>query len=415
MKIIEILTHSLSNLFPVYSFDDYFKFYDGGWHVTLSNQILKYAKDFDIECWGMEKTITKTLSFEREMIKYKVFPSRYCKFLGEISIQLLKELKRLTKEQKVIIHLHGLFNYTTYIVPLIITNVPIVVQHHGEQPCMQGFYDNFGHNKKKALSYLFLCLLKQERIFERLSSKKINRFFILNENAKTYLSDIVSPKKIEKLSMGVDFELFRKIDKASAIKQLGFNEDKRYILYSGAFIKRKGVDYLIHAFSKVLRDCPDCILVLKGEGNYKNDLEMLTKNLGIGKEVIFVPWVEKSKLPLYFNAADVCVLPSFYEGLGIVGIEALACEVPFIGTNVGGIPEIIESFRAGVTVPPKNAEALTKAILYSLSINRGDFKVDRENARQLYGWENIAKRNIEILDELWEKYYGKKAICSPAF
>ena len=401
MKLIQIFTHSLSNIAPSYSLGNKhcYKFYEGGWHVKLSKQILKISNDYNIECWGMEKTINKPISFENEGITCRIFPSQYFKFLGELSIPLLKELNRTTKHQNVIIHLHGVFNYTTFLVSLLFKNVPIIVQQHGDKSSLQGFHENLKENKIKAAAYFLLYLLKQEWFFERMALKNVDYFFVLNEDARTYLSSIVGLEKVEKLSMGVDFDLFKKMDKTKARENLGLEANKKYVLFVGAFVRLKGLDYLLQAFPMVLREHPDSILLLVGDGYYKGNLEMLAKKLGIEKNVIFFPWVENWKLPLYYNAADVTVLPSLSEGLGLVGIEALACETPFIGSKVGGIPDIIKNFRAGALVPPKNPEAIASAITSIFKGNK-NFKVDQENARRYYSWESIVKRTVEVYEEL---------------
>jgi len=407
MKVIQILTHSLSNLFPDYSSEDNrYKFYEGGWHVKLSKQILKISNDPNIECWGMEKIINKPISFEYDGITCRIFPSQYFKFLGELSIPLLKKLNRTTKHQNVIIHLHGVFNYTTFLMSLLFKNVPIIVQQHGDKSSLQGFHENLKENKIKAAAYFSLYLLKQEWFFERMALKNVDYFFVLNEDARTYLSSIVGLEKVEKLSMGVDFDLFKKISKVKARESLGLKVNKKYVLFVGAFVRLKGLDYLLQAFPMVLREHPDSILLLVGDGYYKGNLEMLAKKLGIEKNVIFFPWVENRKLPLYYNAADVTVLSSLSEGLGLVGIEALACETPFVGSKVGGIPDIIKNFRAGALVPPKNPEAIASAITSFLNKENKNFKVDRENARRYYNWESIVKRTVEVYAELWERYYG---------
>lgn len=406
MKVIQILTHSLSNLFPDYSSEDNrYKFYEGGWHIKLSKQILKVSNDLNIECWGMEKTINKPISFENDGITCRIFPSQYFKFLGEFSIPLLKELNRATKHQNVIIHLHGVFNYTSFLVSLLFKNVLIIVQQHGDKSSLQGFHENLKENKVKAAVYFLLYLLKQEWFFERMALKNVDYFFVLNEDARTYLSGIVGPEKVEKLSMGVDFDLFKKMDKTKARENLALEANKKYVLFVGAFVRLKGLDYLLQAFPMVLREHPDSVLLLVGDGYYKNNLEMLAKKLGIENRVIFFPWVENRKLPLYYNAADVTVLSSLSEGLPVTGIEALACETPFVGTKVGGIPDIIKNFRAGALVPPKNQEAIASAITSIFKENK-NFKVDRENARRYYSWESIVKRTVEVYAELWERYYG---------
>lgn len=406
-KVIQILTHSLSNIFPTFSISKKIDIqpYEGGWHAKLAKKILKSSSDYNIECWGMEKTINKPIYFEREGINYKIFPSRYFKFLGEVSIPLLKELNRITKHENIIIHLHGVFNYTTYLISLLFKDIPIVVQHHGDESSLQGFYENLKENKVKGLAYLLLYLIKQEWFFERMALTNVERFFVLNEDARAYLSSIVGSEKVEKLTMGIDFEFFKKLDKIKARERLGLDVNKKIVLFVGAFVRLKGLDYLLRGFSIVLKNYPDSVLLLVGDGYYKNSLEIMVKKLRLEENVKFLGWVDKSLLPSLYNAADVCVLSSLSEGLGVVGIEALACETPFIGTNVRGIPELVEKFRAGVLVPPRNPEAIANATI-SIFKEKGDFKVNQENAMKYYSWENIVKRTIYVYAELWERCYG---------
>jgi glycosyltransferase involved in cell wall biosynthesis len=110
-------------------------------------------------------------------------------------------------------------------------------------------------------------------------------------------------------------------------------------------------------------------------------------------------------LPLYYNAADVFVLPSLIEALGVVGIEAMACETPFIGTNVEGIPSVVEQFEAGLLIPPRDSNAIASAVIDVLE-DGAVLSANRERAKNYYDWHNIAKKNIDVYDALFERYYG---------
>lgn len=406
MKIIQIFTHSLSNLFlsppPIEKIVNLF--YGGGWHAILARQILKNSNSYsDIECWSMEKTISKIYRFERGGIIYKLFPSRYFK-LGEISILLLKELKEEVKHQNVLVHLHGVFNYTTYFVPLLFRHVPIVVQQHGDKSSLQLFSEYMKSKNPKAFVQLLLYLLNLEWLLERTALRRIERFFVLTDSANAYIANIVGKKKVQRLTMGIDFNLFQKKDKAKTRDSLGLEINRKYILFVGAFVRIKGLDYLLRAFPMVVREYPNTILLLVGDGHYKSNLEIVVKKLGIEKRVIFFPWVENRKLPLYYNAVDAVVLPSLSEGVPSVAMEALACETPFVGTHVGGIPDIVRNFKAGILVPSRDTKALAQGIKEAL--RREEFRVDCENAKRYYSWENIVKKTIEVYDELFERYYS---------
>jgi len=227
----------------------------------------------------------------------------------------------------------------------------------------------------------------------------------LNKESISYFSKRTDPEKLERLTMGIDFNQFHNINRNFAKDNLNLDKCKKYILYSGALVKRKGLDYLIQAFHSISISSPECILILKGEGYYKSILELQIKKLGLTERVIFIDWVEQNDLALYYNSADICVLPSTDEGLGIVALEALACNTPFIGSNVGGIRDLVEVFGAGILVPPKNPDALVDSLKTILE-NRYNLNGKREKAKRIYDWNRIAKRNLEIYDVLWSKYYG---------
>jgi glycosyltransferase involved in cell wall biosynthesis len=399
-KIIQIFTHSLSNIFPNLDLGQSLP-YDGGWHVRLTNQLLRYTDKYDIECWSIERKIKTPIVYKNNKIICRIFPSKRFKYFGEVSIPLLKSLKDEVKKQNVLIHLHGVFNYTTFLIPLIVKKVPIIVQHHGDKSTLQSALEQT--NFKKKIVYFLLYLLKFEFLLERLAFRKINYFLVLNEQAETYLQKIVGSERIKKLTMGVDFDLFKKIDKEKARSLLNLDLEKKYILYVGSFVKLKGLDYLFKALPLILKNYNDCLLILVGDGYYKKELIDLSIKLAIHDKIIFFPWLKNEVLPLFYNAADVCILPSLDEGLGLTGIEALACERPFIGTNVGGIPSVIMKFNAGILIPAKSHEAIANAIMETFKKTE-KIVVNRENAKKYYDWKNIVQKTLDLYDELFVKF-----------
>jgi glycosyltransferase involved in cell wall biosynthesis len=156
---------------------------------------------------------------------------------------------------------------------------------------------------------------------------------------------------------------------------------------------------------------PDTELLLVGEGYYKTHLQLLAQKLHIPDKIHFIPAgdaetrVPDEELPLYYNAADVFVLPSLTEALGVVGIEAMACGTPFIGTNVEGIPSLVEQFEAGVLIPPRDSNAIASAVINVLE-DGATFSANRERAKNYFDWHSVAKKNIDVYDALFDKYYG---------
>jgi glycosyltransferase involved in cell wall biosynthesis len=176
-------------------------------------------------------------------------------------------------------------------------------------------------------------------------------------------------------------------------------------------VERKGLDYLIQSMPPIRERLPDTELLLVGEGYYKKHLQLLAQKLHIPDKIHFIPAggaetrVPDEELPLYYNAADVFVLPSLTEALGVVGIEAMACGTPFIGTNVEGIPSLVEQFEAGVLIPPRDSNAIASAVINVLE-DGTTFSANRERAKNYFDWHSVAKKNIDVYDALFDKYYG---------
>lgn len=122
----------------------------------------------------------------------------------------------------------------------------------------------------------------------------------------------------------------------------------------------KGHKYLFRAFKNILSDYPDHKLMVFGDGDKKQSLLDLAKELNISDNVMFFHQTKPIKQA--YACLDLFVMPSIHEGLGLAIIEAMACGVPVIASNVGGIPSIIRDKENGLLVPAKDINALTRAI-----------------------------------------------------
>jgi glycosyltransferase involved in cell wall biosynthesis len=138
---------------------------------------------------------------------------------------------------------------------------------------------------------------------------------------------------------------------------------QRVILYVGRLSPEKGVDYLIKAYAKVKQKESDVVLWIVGSGPQIEYLKKLASSLNM-KDVFFWGRQPRVKIPEFMQDAEIFVLPSFYEGFGNVLLEAMACELPIIGTNSGAIPWVIQD--AGLLVPPGDIDALAEKIIYLL-------------------------------------------------
>jgi glycogen(starch) synthase len=134
----------------------------------------------------------------------------------------------------------------------------------------------------------------------------------------------------------------------------------RRILFVGRLVDAKGVSTLVSAFSRL--ETRGAELVLVGDGPRRAELEGLARRLGIAGAVRITGFVPHEHVPALLAAGDLLVLPSRYEELGTVLVEALHAGLPVVASRVGGIPEVVEDGVTGLLVPPGDARALAAAI-----------------------------------------------------
>ncbi len=204
----------------------------------------------------------------------------------------------------------------------------------------------------------------------------------------------VPENKVSLIPNGFDGMLFRPMDKKHARKELGLPLDKKIVLSVGNLVPIKGHEFLIRASRAVLNNKKDVLFVIVGGGPLRKKLESLVGELGVGEHFLFTGPRPHEEIPLWMNAADLFVLPSLSEGNPTVMFETLGVGLPFIGTTVGGIPEVIISEDYGLLCPPADPDCLAEKILRGL-----DKEWDKERIIEYaiqYCWTNISVRILDI-------------------
>jgi len=135
------------------------------------------------------------------------------------------------------------------------------------------------------------------------------------------------------------------------------------ILYVGRLEWFKGVDKLLYAVQRLVASVPGATLVVVGDGTKRSELEALSAELGLGEVVRFVGWVGPADIGKYYSESQVVAVPSLCpETLSMVTIEAMAVGRPVVGSNVGGIPEVVVDTVTGSLVEPGDPEGLADAL-----------------------------------------------------
>ena len=193
----------------------------------------------------------------------------------------------------------------------------------------------------------------------------------VSENLAGQVRDLGTNVPVAVCHMGVDTRLFRPVP--GSREKLGLDPDERIAIYVGNLIPRKNVALLIEAFSRVLATPGVCDrVVVIGNGPLRADLHDQVTTLGLADKVTFVDQLPHEELPAWMSAADLFVLPSLYEGLGLVLLEALACGTPTAGPRVGGVPDIVDD-TVGALYARGDTESLAEAMRLVLEAGKASY------------------------------------------
>ncbi len=187
--------------------------------------------------------------------------------------------------------------------------------------------------------------------------------------AKNLVQLGISPEKVRVIYDGVDPAVFHPGDQQAARIKLGLDLQKKIILFVGNLVPVKALDKLLSACEQVKHQGITFQAVIIGQGELWEALEQQRLTLKCKDDVKLYGSMPQDTLPDWYRAADVFVLPSYSEGVPNVLLEASACGLPYVASNVGGIPEIAGRGH-GILVPSGDISALARAIEQSLSQSR---------------------------------------------
>jgi len=215
-----------------------------------------------------------------------------------------------------------------------------------------------------------------------------------------------SPERISVIPCGVNLELFQHIDKETARRSLGLNGHK-ILLFVGRIDPLKGIDRLLKALPSLDTRQNLKLLVIGGDEDSLPEVERLqrlSRSLHIQDAVSFSGIVEQKELPLYYSAADVCVIPSYYESFGLVALESLACGTPIVATRVGCIESVVNQGQNGHVVEDNAPPRLADGIDTLLSDSTKSADSIRASVNR-FSWSNIAEAIIPEYRSVLEEYH----------
>lgn len=171
----------------------------------------------------------------------------------------------------------------------------------------------------------------------------------------------VAPGRVVTVRYGLDVEAPGVGDRTEARARLGARAGEPLVGVIGRSIEQKGIDVLLAAFPRIVDAVPGARLAVVGDGPLRQPLEALARRLGIDAQVVFTGWVDRASRLM--PACDVVVIPSRFEGFGLVALEAMAARRPVVATRVDALREVIADGETGVLVAPEAPGDLADAVV----------------------------------------------------
>ena len=244
---------------------------------------------------------------------------------------------------------------------------------------------------------------------EQAVMRQADAVVVTTEQERTDLDRLyqVDGGNVRVIAAGVDLDLFKPMDRAEARDRLGWNGDPT-ILYVGRIEPLKGVDLVVRALARMETANGVRFMVAGGEPGYDghlDELKRVARSVGVEDKVTFLGSVEHSELPTYYNAADVFVLPSYYESFGLAALEAMACGTPVVASGVGGLPSFIVSGESGFLVAegqPDSLRARLDLLLGDPDLRECMGRAGRSTAEAM-GWGRVMNDLSDLYSELLEE------------
>ncbi len=216
--------------------------------------------------------------------------------------------------------------------------------------------------------------------------------------------------EVEIIPCGTKTETFGLVSREEARKRLDIPQDQKMIIYVGRFDPRKGLETLVRAVNRPeVRQHDFHLYIVGGSHSDQKDqaerdrIENLVHSLDIADYVTFTGQLDHSKLPTYYSASDVCVIPSHYEPFGLVAIEAMASGIPVVASAVGGLRFTVDPEETGLLAPARDDHAFSECIDRVLS--QPDMRdrmgnAGKQSVHDNFSWDGVTDQLSDLYQRL---------------
>lgn len=251
---------------------------------------------------------------------------------------------------------------------------------------------------------------KRERLFEKLIYVCSDALAAVNDSiAQEIQQEYKFNRKIDVIYNGFDYPKLSGPNESSLEVQNSpiVKKFSKTLLFIGALNGRKGEFDLINAMYKIVFSSEDIGLIIIGQGPSEDILKTMVKKTGLQEHISVIPTIEHANLKRYFSDCDLFILPSYSEGLPKVLLEAMACGIPVVVSDIPAHRKLIKHSVDGYMFKTSNVDSLASTIMYALA-NSQESENITQNARNLvkkeFTWQSVARR----LDEVYCRLLGKR-------
>lgn len=383
----------------------------GGQNVYVK-ELSRYLTELDVEVdvfsrWESDQQPAReTITEGARVIRINVGPGR--SIPKEQTLSLLPDISRwmvdYCREHELtydLIHSHYYFSGAVGVYLSNLWGIPLLHTYH-----------SLGAVKEKALGQDDPS--PEQRIaVEKKISQTADRIIATAPQEKSDLTKYygADSSKVAVVPCGVNLELFQPVPRKEARREIGFSPRDFLVTYVGRLEKRKGIDTLLQALH-ILEDDEVQAVIVGGPQTRKDFLSWtelgeepfqvyraLMEEYDLAGQVTFTGGKDQSELSKYYSAADVTVIPSYYEPFGLTAIEAMACGSSVIASRVGGLKTSVEEDHVGLLFDPRNPRNLADKIERLKSFPPTNQKY-QENARpyviEKFSWSQVTRQIVEI-------------------
>ena len=325
--------------------------------------------NFNVPCFDQYPT--------SDVVFYDLTKEQINVYIKEFRKALEEEIEKFKPD---IIHTQHLWIWSSIVGEY---NIPVVVTSHGSD--MMGYdIDN---------SFYPYCIKAIRDCKKIITISKKNNEVVIDRFPK-------AKEKVVKLKNGYDSKVFylANFDRTNVLNEFGINKEyEKIVLFAGRLTKNKGIDVLLNSAAKY--EDGKTLTIIAGGGGLLPELQKQVKELNL-RDVVFVGDQTQENLNKLYNIADLLAVPSRVEGFGLVAVEALACGLPVVATNNGGMVDFINE-KVGALVDVEDEIALEKEISKILSGERIFKRKNLANyAKENYSQEIVIHKLIDLYKEV---------------